>query len=310
MINIKISTCAPDWPWKRQLPSNVSEWGVFRFHIDTDIEECDLWFVFESLTVPDKTRCSPERVVFITGEPDSIGKYSNSFLKQFSHVITGRNDITHPKVIRMQQGQPWFVEKNFDQLVSMPAPKKTKELCILTSSKNFTDGHRKRLEFVEAIKNNLGDKVDVYGRGIKEFDNKWNLLTQYKYTLVLENYLGNDFITEKLPDAWLAYCLPFYSGSTNVQNYFNENSYVQLDINDICQSLYVIEKALADDIYHNALTNITNARDSYLNDYQFFALIKCVTRSLLATTIASKKMITLAPNAESKHIGLLRRLFN
>lgn len=296
MINIKVTTCAPDWPWQRQLPGGSTDWGPFRFHIDTDIDECDIWFVFESLSKPEKVKCPPERTVFITGEPDSLGSYSKSFLKQFHYVVTGRKDIKHPRIIRMQQGHPWFVEKTFDELMNMPIPVKTKDLCIVTSSKAFSEGHRARLQFVDAVKDKFGDKVDIYGRGIRDFDSKWNVLAPYKYSIVLENYIGNDFITEKLPDAWLAYCVPFYSGCLNLSNYYKKNSWIDIDINDPVNSLELIRKTINDSSHYEALLPlITSVRLDYLSQEQFFARLIQFSKYLISVPASETNIKIIKP---------------
>ena len=167
MINVKLSTCAPLWPWLRQLPGGQAEWGPFRFHIDSAIKECDAWVVFESLDKTETVECPPERVLFIAGEPDSIGSYQASFLNQFYTVVSGRRDITHPRQLRMQQGHPWFVEKSYDELLRLPPMTKTRDVCVITSDKAFTDGHKQRLAFVDSLKTALGERLDVYGRGIR-----------------------------------------------------------------------------------------------------------------------------------------------
>src|SRR5689334_17644087 len=90
MLNVKLTTCAPQWPWGRQTPAGSFVWEDMRFHVDQEVEECDAWIVFESLAGPQTTRCPPGRTVFITGEPESIGSYQPSFLDQFARVVTGR----------------------------------------------------------------------------------------------------------------------------------------------------------------------------------------------------------------------------
>lgn len=297
MINIKVTTCAPAWPWARQLPGGGADWGPFRFHIDTDIEECDAWFVFESLPGPQKTVCPENRTVFITGEPDSIGHYRKDFLRQFACVVSGRSDIDHPRQLRIQQAHPWFIEKSFDELVQMPVPMKTRNLCVITSDKGFTEGHKKRLEFTAQLKDALGDKVDVYGRGFRDFDSKWDLLSQYRYAVVIENFAGRDFLTEKLPDAWLAYAMPFYHGCTNLDNYFASDAYVRIDIGAVTASIETIARLSADeDLYNRQFDSMCRARSYYLNHQQFFSNLMAISLSMLRQNAADKAEVELFPN--------------
>lgn len=299
MINIKLTTCAPNWPWARQLPGGGTDWGPFRFHIDTDIDECDAWFVFESLPSPQKATCPANRTVFITGEPDSIGNYEPAFLRQFARVVSGRNDIEHPGLIRLQQAHPWFIEKSYDELVAMSVPEKTRNLCVITSDKDFTEGHKKRLEFTAQLKDALGDKVDVYGRGFNDFDSKWELLSPYRYAVVIENFAGDDFLTEKLPDAWLAHCLPFFHGCPNLGRYFPADGYVAIDVDAPEQSIATIARLSANNMaYEEHSSAMARSRSHYLDHQQFFANLSFLARSLILAGESRKQSLLLLPNGQ------------
>lgn len=300
MINVKVSTCAKNWPWKRQLPQQKIEWGPFVFHIDDATQACDIWFVFEALAEAETAYCPAERLVFISGEPESIGGYGKAFLKQFHYVMSCRHDISHPRILRVQQGHPWFVEKSFDELSELPPQAKTKELCVLASSKAFTQGHRDRLKFINALQSRFGERIDVYGRGIKDFDSKWDVLQPYKYSVVLENYQADDYITEKLPDAWLAYCYPFYAGAPNLGRYYQHDAWTSIDILNIENSLNVIEKTLnSAEHYSNVLPTIEKVRTYYLSNEQFFANLATVSRMLLSMPASAPTTVLLKPNIVS-----------
>lgn len=297
MIDVKLSTCAPNWPWLRQFPGESGEWGPFRFHIDTEIQKCDAWVVFESLEAPDRTICPPERTIFITGEPDGIGSYSPAFLKQFHWIVTSRTDIKHPRVLRLQQGHPWFVEKSFDELIEMPPITKTKDVSVISSNKAFTLGHRQRLEFVDALKVNLGNRIDVFGRGIRDFDSKWEVLADYRYAIVLENLAADDWLTEKLPDAWLAYCYPIYYGCSNLGRYVPDGVCELIDINNIDKSISVISALLDNDNHYKAsLPNIITARGRYLHHLQFFSQISSTLQLIFAATEDRSRDMIVSPN--------------
>ncbi|MFL9879116.1 glycosyltransferase family 10 [Herbaspirillum rhizosphaerae] len=298
MIEVKLSTCAPLWPWLRQMPGGQAEWGPFRFHVDSDVRDCDMWVVFESLEKTEIVGCPPERVIFIAGEPDSIGSYQTEFLKQFFYVISGRQDLTHPRQLRIQQGHPWFVERSYDELFSLPPVVKTRDVCVISSDKAFTEGHQQRLAFVEILKQKLGDRLDVYGRGIRGFDSKWDVLAPYRYAIVLENFSGDDFLTEKLPDAWLAYCFPLYFGCTNVGRYFKEGAWQEISLNQPeAAAAAVIELIDDPSNYEQRLPAIISAREHYLNHAQFFANLSNILQSVLSSTSGKCEQVTLHPNS-------------
>lgn len=298
MINVKLSTCAPLWPWLRQMPGGKAEWGPFRFHIDCDVRDCDAWVVFESLERTEIVECPPERVVFIAGEPDSIGSYQPGFLEQFFCVISGRQDLAHPRQLRLQQGHPWFVERSYDELLQLPPIAKTRDVCVISSDKAFTEGHQQRLAFVEILKQKLGDRLDVYGRGIRDFESKWEVLAPYRYAVVLENFSGDDFLTEKLPDAWLSYCFPLYFGCTNVGRYFKEDAWADISLSQPEEAAATIIELIDDPSdYGQRLPAIISARQHYLNHGQFFANLSSILQSVLSSTSNKRQQITLHPNS-------------
>lgn len=308
MIDIKVTTCAPDWPWHRQFPNNKPELGPFKFHIDNDIDECDIWFVFESVSKTENVKCPPNRTIFITGEPDSIGHYSKSFLNQFHYVISSRKDLKHSNILSMQQGHPWFVEKTFDELINMAMPEKVKDICLLTSSKSFSEGHRERLKFVDLIKKRFDNKIDIYGRGINDFSSKWDVLAPYKYAIVLENYISENFITEKLPDAWLAFCIPYYAGCTNVSRYYSPEAHIGIDLKQPLESLEKIEEifSITDCQYLNMVENVKKARIQYLLFEQFFAVLSRASQFVMSKPSLPSSYVQITPNLPNS--GVLQKL--
>lgn len=298
MIDVKLTTCAPNWPWARQTPEQRLEWGPFRFHVDDDVERCDAWVVFESLGKTEYTKCPTENIFFIAGEPDTIGAYNPEFLDQFAHIVSGRNDLLHRHQIRLQQGHPWFVEKSFDELASMPPLIKTRDISVISSDKAFTEGHRARLDFVRALKERFGDRLDVWGRGLRGFDQKWDVLAPYRYAIVLENFAGDDFLTEKLPDALLAYCFPIYYGCTNLDRYFSDDATLKIDIDHTEAALDAIAALLdTPGEYEKRLAGIARARQYYLHHIQFFANLTNVLRSHVRADVVSAP-VSLAPNGK------------
>lgn len=89
---------------------------------------------------------------------------------------------------------------------------KTKEISIIASDKNQTEGHKLRHEIIEK----LGNKVDVYGRGYKPIDNKLEALRDYQYSIVIENERSMGFFTEKLIDCFMTGTMPIYWGNPTI----------------------------------------------------------------------------------------------
>lgn len=305
MKKIKLSFPYPDFPLIKQTPGGLGEWANYKFYINEEIEECDYWVVFNSLlNKQEQTSCPKGNTIFITAEPISVGGYNPGFVRQFSKVITCQKEIKHPDITYYLQSQPWHVglehgryhknstNKSYDELKSLSSVPKTKELSLITSDKQFSAGHRQRYKFAMAIKEYFGERVDLFGRGVNNFNDKWDVLAPYKYSLAIENSAYDDYITEKLYDCYLAHTFPLYYGAPNVAEYFSPGSLAIIDINDLPGSILSIEKILNDsNYYQNHLAQILQAKDKCLTDYNLFGLIvNFIEQSRLSPDKAKVKM--------------------
>lgn len=274
IIKVKLTTEHPHWPLLRQTPSSSGILGNYQFFINQDISECDYWVVIDGLLKVEETTCSPENIILITGEPPSIKTYGQNFINQFATVVTCHRDIKHQNIVYSQQAQPWFVGKTYDELGSISSVKKNKLLSIIASKTLITEGHRQRYEFALKLKDHFGDLVDLYGRGTNSFEDKWDVLAPYKYSVVIENSRHDDYLTEKIADCFLAETFAFYYGCTNIEKYFDHSSFESIDINNFDKAIKTIEKYMLDEHhYQNSYTKILEAKNKYLQELSLFPLL-------------------------------------
>lgn len=287
MKKIKLSYASPAMHLEKQSPGSSAQWGDCQFFINQEVEDCDAWVVFGGLQKSEEsTICPLSNTIFITGEPSMIWSYNKKFLQQFAKIITCQREIKGPGVIYSLQGHPWHVglnhtnpgdlglAKNYDELMETKDVPKIKLLSIITSDKQSTVGHRQRYKFALALKEAFGDQADLFGRGLNDFNDKWDVLAPYKYSLAIENCATDDYVSEKLFDCYLAHTFPFYYGAPNVGSYFSSNSYELIDINDLAGSVEKI-KAVINNLNHYQvhLEAIKEAKTKYLNHYNIFPFI-------------------------------------
>jgi hypothetical protein len=298
MIKIKLTYQHPNWPLLQQTPGLKGIWGNYQFYVNEDIDECDYWIVCDGLLKTESTMCPKENTVLITWEPPTVKTYSKKFLNQFATVITCQKEIKHKNIIYSQQAHPWLVGKNYDELSESSPIEKTKLLSIIVSNKTFTKMHRKRYDFALKLKEHFKDDIDFYGRGIKDFDNKWEVLAPYKYSIAIENLAIDDWLTEKLPDCYLAHTFPFYYGCPNLNKYYNEESFIRIDINDFEETIKIIKDTLNDsDHYRSHLENITTSREKYLNQHQLFPfIVNFIQSSNIINKSHQSEKITIIPD--------------
>lgn len=112
---------------------------------------------------------------------------------------------------------------------------KSKMISFITSNKNFTEGHKKRLEWV----NKIGDQVDLFGRGFNEIENKEEGLCDYMFSVVIENGFYKSYFTEKILDCFSAGTIPVYLGTPDIGEYFNKDGIIDLsDEFDVSEDIY------------------------------------------------------------------------
>ncbi|WP_203257354.1 glycosyltransferase family 10 domain-containing protein [Hyunsoonleella ulvae] len=285
-----------DWPIFRQTPKNSQIWGNYKFIIDDNLQECDFWVIYSDYNLkPETVKCPKENIIFIPAECYSTSpKFTKRFLNQFGTILTVQRELKHQNIVYTHNANPWFVNRSYEQLLGMTSVKKDKLISVITSNKAFTEGHRKRLDFVMNLKEYFGDKIDLFGRGINDFTDKWDVLADYKYTIAIENDFCEDWVTEKFFDCMLSQTFPFYYGCPNLEEYVNEKSFIRIDINDFQKTIKVIEKAIDSNIYESSKKAISLEKLNALNKHQFFPWIVNVLEKMELKK--NKKQITLKLN--------------
>ena len=289
MIRVKLSTNFPEWPLIRQTPGRAGIWNDCRFFINEDVDECDFLVVYDDVLRPETTRCPPGNTLLITGEPPSVKTYHRRFLAQFDAVLTSHRDLAHSNIINRQQALPWMVgcrygreagqwdttsyTKDYEELSSLTTVPKTKMLSVLSSDKTITPGHERRLAFVEALKQRFGGEIDVFGRGLRDVEDKWDAIAPYKYHVVIENGSYPDYWTEKLSDTLLAGAYPLYAGCPNIGAYFGEDTLTALDLADFDASLAAVAAAMESSRYEASASARHEAKALLLNEYNLFPVL-------------------------------------
>jgi Glycosyltransferase family 10 (fucosyltransferase) C-term len=288
-----------DWPIFRQTPSFSQIWGDYKFVIDENLKECDFWVVYTDYKLKDETvKCNPTNVIFIPGECyNTSSKFSQKFLDQFGTIVTVQNQVKHKNIIYSHNANPWFIGKSYDELIAIETPEKSKLISVISSNKAFTDGHRKRVAFVEKLKLHFGDKIDVFGRGIRDFDDKWDVLANYKYSIAIENDYCDDWVTEKFFDCLYTHTLPFYYGCPNLETIVNKESFIRIDIEDFEACIGIIEEAIKNDEFGKRIETLKNESKASLNRDNFFPFIVGILNNMDSVN-SRKRKIKLIRNEE------------
>ena len=280
--------------------------GRYRFYINEEVDDADFWVVQgKGIRQPETLSVAPQNTVLLTTEPRSVLIYPQEYIDQFGMVCSCQERTKHSNLVLGPAILPWFVgfteaqdetcsySLDYDKLSTSPTPEKTKLISVITSNKAFTKGHIARIKFVEKLKEYYGDKIDVFGRGYRDFDDKWEVIAPYKYHIVIENSSQPYYWTEKISDCFLAETFPFYYGCTNLSDYFPHEAYQPIDIFDFDCTVKVIDDIIADNTYEKSKTVLRECKERVLGEYNMFNYIAGLCDRLDPSL--PKELVTLQP---------------
>ena len=263
-------------------PDSSLKWGLcdFDFNPQEESKEYDFWIVFGNPGKCEQAKVAPENTLFVAGEPPSKKIYPGKYYRQFGHIVDTHRGSKHPLLKIDAPAICWLVglnikklcfEYGYNELIKMKRPPKENKIGVVCSSSSKTAGQRTRLRFLEKLKDQLGDQIIHFGKGFTPIDDKMQGIAPYRFQLVLENSLSPHYWTEKLTDAYLGWAYPFYVGCPNLAEYFDDNGFVSLDINNPSKSAEQIQAALQENETQSEILAVEKARDQILTKYNPFS---------------------------------------
>ena len=293
----------------RQTPGHrlLSQDGRYEFCLDDSMDEADFWVVQGKGVREDQTcRVAPENTILLTTEPRSVLVYPQPYIRQFGMVVTCQAQMRHPNMRFGPAILPWFVGykpdgkggyiyfKDYDSLCQPSDPtEKTRLLSVITSDKAFTRGHVDRIKFVEKLKAHFGHQIDIFGRGFRPFEDKWDVLRPYQYHIAIENSSQPYYWTEKISDCYLTETFPFYYGCTNLSDYFPQEAFQPIDIRHPDAAIATIEAAIHARRYQQSVPVLTACKQRVLGEYNMFEYVAHLCDQM--NPDAPKQQVTIHP---------------
>ncbi len=301
-------------PWFNLENSHIllpqGDYHGYQFSCDANLREYDWLVVYDELTKMhpvEELACSPEHTILVTQEPPSIKLYPPFYTKQFNYILTTHDSdyITHPHWRRGEGCFIWLDGYPFHEHSSYQQPEKTKTLSAVHSAKQMkhTD-HYKRYQLLNYLKNELAD-FDWYGYGMTPLEHKMDALAPYAYHIVIENYAEDFHWSEKIADALMHYCLPFYAGDAHLDQVLPADSFIRIPLDDHAEAARIIREAIDNDEYSKRLPAIRQARQQLLEKNNLYQqIIKTIEEHKSSDT--SQEWKTTRTRIQRRH--RLRRL--
>jgi hypothetical protein len=198
-------------------PNPYFNWIWDRSPVDSDIT------VFSDSYIKEvETSNSRVKIAWLIEPPvinSFIYEYASKNIDKFDLIFTFDEDLLKlgDNVRYYPYGTTWIGEE--DRAIH----DKSKILSAVFSDKKMTKGHGLRHEIYASHKN----EVDFFGAiNNNRIEHKITGHKDYAFSLIVENWTGNSYFSEKLLDCLLTGTIPVYWGFSKFNEFFDPNGFV------------------------------------------------------------------------------------
>jgi len=217
---------------KMKLVSQYKDYGNINMWDDNSPIKCVCdWNIFSN------TREGEQVALLI--EPRSIQPevYEAMMTKyeEYEYVFTHDSILlkTLPNAKPILWGGVWVRDKY---------PIKTKLISMVCSNKEMCELHKQRKELARRYRG----KIDIYGTiDGGEYVDAIDTLKDYRYSVIIENYIDDIWFSEKLLNCFATKTIPIYYGARKINYYFNQDGII--NCNNIEEVERCIDEILNDD---------------------------------------------------------------
>ncbi len=217
----------------------------------------------------------PEKTIVFQMEPyvasKTWGEWANPDENKFLYVASHKN---HLNGVQLQIRN---IPTNYSE-------NRKNQLMAILSSKDFDEGHKKRINFIRELEKRNKNLIDIFGRKnyheLKNYkgevinDSKEKCFELYKYCFQAENNWEHNYATEKIWEPIVCECLCFYWGCPNLEEYLDPLCFVRLNIDNIEESINIIETAIKEDWWSQRIKIIRKEKEKIINKLGFFPALK------------------------------------
>jgi hypothetical protein len=283
-VKLSIGDSKPNPTLSEYFDNNTTN-EVF-FDTSPTCKKADFWFIIDNVNESDSDCIVASNRIFWfdTETMFPTGHYFTrglpNFLSQFARAYTFEEIPTANK-FHSPPFLPWMINskeptvagsfyghfRDYKYLKTVAHNEKNILLSAICSTKSYTENHKIRLRFIEKLSADLGDKFLWVGNGKLTIDDKFEITSQSKYQLVIENKIQHDVFSEKLYDAFLGASFPIYAGSPNIGEYFHDESILSINLRDYEKSLDAIKQRISKDLTPIELDSLEQNKNRVLSEF-------------------------------------------
>lgn len=152
----------------------------------------------------------------------------------------------------------WYGRKDNTVLDDNVYAKKDKLVSIVSSDKEVCDLHKFRILLARKCKREgLADTYGTFDGGELAGVDKY--LTNYMYSIAIENDISAYFYTEKILNCFASMTIPIYLGASKIDEFFNPDGIIKITANDLGSIDKILNKCTMDDY----LSRLDAIKDNY-----------------------------------------------
>lgn len=294
----------------RQTPAGDGIWDDYQFDFVNGRHDADWLIAFDEPHRECQTDLPKSRRILFRTEPQSIKFYSADFLNQFGTIVAiDASPSFHGTTILSQTALPWMYGLDFsnpgkalqwDALRTNRPHTAKGEISVVCSTKNMNINQSRRIRFLGLLKEALGERLTIYGRGFEQIADKKEAIDGFRYHLVLENNLLADGWTEKLADPILGGVFPISAGAPNLNDYFDPQGFASIDITKPKQAVIQVLNILEQDRAAVAGAAMAENRRRLMFEHNMFPLcckiIEQLQQKQETSILRPGKMYSFYPN--------------
>ena len=201
--------------------------------------------------------CSDKNILHFRREPDVIERWPVSVCGSNVFDYT-ENDKFHVVT--------WWLTQTYDDLYNLEYFHKSNDISVVSSLK-----HQHRTNFITKLLQQYPD-IDTYGavgNNIIDQSTRDYVFINYSKSICIENCAQANYFTEKFTDCVLSWCLPIYWGCPNISDFFPEDSFRLIDINDVSSAIDIISSPVTE----KEIDALREARELILNKYNIWQCV-------------------------------------
>lgn len=146
--------------------------------------------------------------------------------------------------------------------------KKNKNISLVSSDKAQCELHCYRLHLASLFyKTELVDVMGTYNGGC--YVSISDSLTDYRFSIVVENNISKCYFTEKLLNCFAAMTIPIYIGATDIGKFFNLDGIIVITPDMSDEQIINTISSCTDDLYRKKIDSII---DNYNRVHNYFCL--------------------------------------